>query len=140
VGTGRIDSDILDLKSKKVYNKNKKAGVIMNLSLKVDLLVKEILDKFKELLLKRVRLYKMILFGSRARGDYSPSSDMDVVVILEDIYDEEIIDYVSDCAWEASFGKGIVVVPVVFSKDEWENSPESSSLLVQAVEKEGLAV
>jgi predicted nucleotidyltransferase len=36
---------------------------------------KTILDKFKTLLAARVSVYKLILFGSRARGDAAPSSD-----------------------------------------------------------------
>jgi predicted nucleotidyltransferase len=103
-------------------------------------LEKEILKRFKVLLLKRLPIYKIVLFGSRARGDATPYSDMDVVVITEKPLDEREIDYVSDCAWEAGFEKGIVVVPVVFSKDEWENSPERYSLLAQAVEMEGIAI
>lgn len=101
---------------------------------------KEILAKFKLLVSKRVSIYKMILFGSRARGDADQYSDMDVAVILNEPVEEKDIDYVSDCAWEAGFEYGIVVVPVVFTRDEWENSPERSSLLVQAVEMEGVAV
>lgn len=62
--------------------------------------------------------------------------DMDIVVITEKALNEQEIDYVSDCAWEAGFESGIVVVPVVFSKEEWENSPERYSLLAQAVEAE----
>lgn len=103
-------------------------------------LEKKILETFKTLLLKRVLLYKMILFGSRARGDASPYSDMDVLVILDTPSGEQDIDYVSDCAWEAGFEHGIVVVPVVFSKEEWENSPERYSLLAQAVEMEGVSI
>ena len=101
---------------------------------------KEVLDRFKALLLERVRLYKLILFGSRARGDADPYSDMDLVVILNDPPDEKARNDVSDCAWEAGFEHGIVVVPVVFSRDEWENGPERHSLFVQAVETEGVPV
>ncbi|HLE39885.1 MAG TPA: nucleotidyltransferase domain-containing protein [Nitrospirota bacterium] len=101
-------------------------------------LEKSVLDKFKALLLKRVSLYKLILFGSRARGDAEPSSDMDVLVILEGSPAENDYDYVSDCAWEAGFEYGIVVVPVVFTRTEWENSPERYSLLARAVEREGV--
>jgi DNA polymerase sigma len=99
---------------------------------------KEVLDKFKALLQERVRLYKLILFGSRARGDASPFSDIDVVVILDDASGERDFDTVSDCAWEAGFSKGIVVVPVTFTREEWESSPERYSLLAQAVEAEGV--
>ena len=99
---------------------------------------KAVLDRFKTLLLRRVRLHKMILFGSRARGDADPYSDMDVVVVLDSPSNEEERDYVSNCAWEAGFEQGIVVVPVVFSRNEWENGPERHSLLVQAVSREGV--
>jgi len=99
-----------------------------------------ILNKFKKLLLDKIKVHKIILFGSRARGDSGPYSDMDVVVILNNSSEESDYDYVSDCAWESGFEYGIVIVPVVFTREEWENSPERYSLLVQAVDAEGVAV
>lgn len=101
---------------------------------------KKVLETFKALLLKQFSLHKIILFGSRARGDATPYSDMDIVVILDKTPDEQDMDYVSDCAWEAGFENGIVIVPIVFSKEEWENSPERYSLLAQAVEMEGVSI
>lgn len=106
----------------------------------MDAIEKKVLDTFKGLLLKRVSPYKMILFGSRARGDAAPYSDMDVLIVLDKAPNEQDTDYISDCAWEAGFEQGIVVVPVVFSKDEWENSPERYSLLAKAVEMEGVPI
>lgn len=82
----------------------------------------------------------MILFGSRARGDATEYSDMDVLIILNNAPDDNDLDFISGCAWEAGFEYGIVVVPVVFSKDEWENSPERYSLLAMAVEMEGVPI
>ncbi len=35
---------------------------------------------------------------------------------------------------------GIVVVPVVFTRTEWESGPERQSLFVRAVETEGILV
>jgi len=98
----------------------------------------QILDTFKRLLVERVKVYKLILFGSRARGDAGPYSDMDIVAVLDNSSDESDFDYVSDCAWEAGFEHGIVIVPVVFTQEEWEESPERYSLLAQAVETEGV--
>lgn len=100
----------------------------------------KIIESFKALLQRNVSIHKIILFGSRARGDASLYSDMDVVVITDNTLNEQEMDYVSDSAWESGFEYGIVVVPVVFSKDEWENSPERYSLLAQAVEMEGVPV
>jgi len=104
----------------------------------MDKIERTVLDTFKQLLSRRGKLQRLILFGSRARGDASPQSDMDVVVVLDDSANEEDFDYVSDSAWEAGFEYGIVIVPVVFTRSEWEDSPERYSLLAQAVEAEGV--
>lgn len=101
---------------------------------------KKTLKIFKALSLKRVLLYKMILFGLRASGDAMPYSDMDIVVILNKAPDKYDLDYISDCAWEAGFENGIAVVVVVFSREEWEDSPERYSLLAQDVEAEGVLI
>ena len=105
----------------------------------------------KAVLRQCMAVHKVVL-RSRARGRGGmpiPISDMDVAVILEDKPDQATRDLVSECAWEAGFAVvpycrkgdvGIVVVPVVFSRHEWENGPERSSLLGQAVDAEGVVV
>lgn len=90
--------------------------------------------------MERLPIYRMILFGSRARGESEHFSDMDVAVILDGQMDEPTQDVISDCAWEAGFEEGIVVVPVVFSREEWEMGPERHSLLVQAIGDEGISL
>ena len=101
---------------------------------------KAVLDQFKALVRTRARLHQMFVFGSRARGDADPDSDLDVVVILEGSSTPKSRNLVSECAWEVGFDQAIVIVPVVFSRDEWENGPERSSLLALAVEREGIDV
>jgi predicted nucleotidyltransferase len=100
----------------------------------------EILNRLKRLLQKRVQLYKIILFGSRARGDAEPDSDMDVLVILDEPGTPEKFEAVSECAWEAGFDEGIVVVPVMVSRTNWETGPEKASLLAIAVREEGVTI
>lgn len=100
---------------------------------------RRIVRSFRALVESRTPVYKMIVFGSRARGEAAPDSDLDIVVVIDGTANEETADIVSDAAWEAGFSDGIVVVPIVYSRDEWENSPERYSLLVQAVEAEGVA-
>lgn len=99
-----------------------------------------VLKRFRGMLSQRIRLHKLIVFGSRARGDADPDSDMDVIVVVDGVCDQETRSWVSESAWEAGFEVGIVVVPVVFSKDEWETGPERYSLLVRAVERDGVPV
>lgn len=98
---------------------------------------KNILKSFINLMTAKVNLNKVILFGSRARGDAEPDSDMDVLVIVDELTEGKE-DYISECAWEAGFEYGIVLVPVVFTVDEWENGPERFSLLAEAIRSEGV--
>lgn len=98
---------------------------------------KKILNNFALLVKEKLSVHRIAMFGSRARGDADPDSDMDVLVVVNDI-SPELEDYISECAWEAGFEHGIVIVPVVFSRDEWENGPERYSLLAEAIRAEGL--
>ncbi len=100
----------------------------------------KILKKFKSLLQKKLDVYKVVLFGSRARGDHTEYSDMDVLVVLNSATNESDLEYVSECSWAAGFEHGIVIVPIVYSREVWENSPERASLLALAVEKEGVQI
>ena len=97
---------------------------------------KHILQTFKHLLEQRVHLNTFALFGSRARGDSGRYSDMDVLVVVDQL-DSPTADYISDCAWESSFGSGIVVVPVSYSRSEWEGI-ESQSLLAANIRADGV--
>ena len=99
-----------------------------------------VLEQLKGLIARRAPIHKVILFGSRARGDADADSDLDVVVILDGDVDDALKDHVSDCTWEAGFDHGIVVVPLVYGRREWEEGPERSSLLARGVEADGVLV
>jgi len=99
----------------------------------------EILKKFRMLLSQKIQVNQIILFGSRARGDAEPDSDMDVLVIVENKTDE-VEDFVSNCAWEAGVYSGIVICPIVYSAEEWFNSPIQHSLLAKSIESEGMSL
>jgi DNA polymerase sigma len=99
---------------------------------------KAILKRFRQLVSGRLRIRELTLFGSRARGEAAPHSDMDVLLVVDGPVDAAAEDFVSDCAWEAGFEHGVVLVPVVFSRDQWERGPERSSLLAKAVRAEGV--
>ena len=90
-----------------------------------------ILERFKVLVAERVALHKLVVFGSRARGDADLDSDLDLLVLVEGPAGQTTRDWISDCAWEAGFDSGIVIVPVVYGRAEWERGPERYSLLVR---------
>lgn len=99
----------------------------------------KVVERFKELVSKKVKAHEVRVFGSRARRDATWESDLDVFVVVEHL-DHSIEKYISDCAWEAGFEDGIVVVPISISIDKLKNSPVRESAFIKSVYREGVAV
>jgi hypothetical protein len=99
-----------------------------------------ILERLKLRLSQRLSLHRVILFGSRARGDADAESDMDVLVVLNNSVNPWEEEYVRECAWEAGVEQGIVLVPLTVARSEWEEGPLSSSLLAIGVAQDGVAI
>jgi uncharacterized protein len=106
----------------------------------LDIRDKLILEHFKNLLLENgVPLHRLVLFGSRARGDAETESDYDVLVVVAQL-SRQIRTTISRCAWEAGFNECLVIVPVVVTTEDIEQTPLRSSLLMQAIREEGVTI
>lgn len=87
-------------------------------------------------------LLKIVLFGSRARGDAHPESDVDVAVVLKDIQDRGADrNRLADIAYEAIVETYVDVQAVAVSQNEWEHpdlhrNPE----LIRAIKRDGMSI
>ncbi len=84
--------------------------------------VLNIIDRFKNILeRKKVRVNKIILFGSYARGNYNEDSDIDLVIISDDFETMnywERIDFLTDAIYE-------IFEPIEalsYTQSEWEKN------------------
>ena len=75
-----------------------------------------VLERLKAKIAERLPLSRLVLFGSRARGDADPDSDMDILVVLDGPVGRPAEQYVRLCAWELSFEQGIILVPITVSR------------------------
>jgi len=98
-----------------------------------------IVKRFKELVSQKVKVCRLLVFGSRARGDAEPYADLDLLVEIEHPQ-PGVRKWISECAWEAGFPSGVVVAPVVYTKDELQRHPARFSCFLKIVFKEGVAV
>jgi predicted nucleotidyltransferase len=98
-----------------------------------------VLEKFKSLVAQKAKVLEIRVFGSRARGDATPESDLDVLVVV-DYLDHSIERYISDCAWEAGFPEDVIVMPILISMDTLKNSPMRESVFIKNVFREGITV
>ena len=69
---------------------------------------------------------QIILYGSRARGDYRDDSDWDVIVILDKppMPHYERSEIACDL-WQKGLDVGEEINAFVFTKDQWNSAPPS---------------
>ncbi len=93
----------------------------------------------EELLAAGVPVRQLLLYGSRARGDHSPESDMDVCLVLES-FSPAVEESINRIAWQVGFDAGVVISTIEFTAAELRDSPLRSSPLVKTIKKEGVAI
>jgi predicted nucleotidyltransferase len=83
--------------------------------------------------------FKMILFGSRARGDYSESSDVDVAILVRELTREmkrRILDQVAEI--ELEYLRPVSVF--VLSEEEFEHLKKRERRIAIEIERDGIAL
>ena len=87
-------------------------------------------------------IVKVVLFGSRARGDACAESDLDVAVVLKDIRDRSTDrNLLADIAYEAIMETYMDVQSLTISRDEWDH-PERhrNPELIRAIKRDGVII
>ena len=83
------------------------------------------------------RLVSVTLFGSRARGDAGPHSDLDVVVVLSSV-DLDIRKEVRHLAVEVWLEHGIYISTRVWDRAHWHKLEELRTTFYQNIRRDGV--
>ena len=98
-----------------------------------------VIEKFKQLVSRKVTVFELRVFGSRARGNATEESDLDVLVVVDRL-DHSTEKYISECAWEAGFHADVLIMPVAVSIGTVKNGPLRESVFIKNVYREGVSV
>lgn len=79
----------------------------------------------------------VILFGSKARGDYDAESDVDLLLVLPDV-SLSLRDHVRDIAADVSLDYSTYLSTRVWSKAYFEEQTRIKTSLFQEVKKDGV--
>ncbi len=83
---------------------------------------------------------QIVLYGSQARGQGGPESDMDLLVLLKEEVTAEKKRVIQDALYEIGLAEDLVISTIVRSCDAW-NSPISQAMpLYRVIQEEGLQV
>ncbi len=99
----------------------------------------EIAREAKERLSQQIPVFDLRLFGSRARGDDTPESDLDIYIETVSLSRQQH-QIISDILWEIGFENGVVIAPIIFSREDIENGPLLASPIYKAIMREGIPV
>jgi predicted nucleotidyltransferase len=97
--------------------------------------VSDFVDRLRQYHPKRV--LQTILFGSKARGDSTPESDIDILIIVDD-EDWRFSHAISDLAADVSLEYDVLIGPRVIGRERWERMTRRRSGLYRAVAAEGI--
>ena len=65
-----------------------------------------------------------ILYGSEARGDARPDSDIDVLILLDGEHrDLKRENHLSDELYDIELSSGVLISPMIMLRKQWENRP-----------------
>ena len=99
------------------------------------------LDAYKDALNKRhpEAVKEMVVYGSKARGQAHPDSDLDVLLIVKD----DAAALKRDLRWIGYLlaAKTDVLPSILaYTEEEWENRRRSGSTFRKAVERDGVRI
>jgi predicted nucleotidyltransferase len=98
---------------------------------------RRIVREFQRRLVAIVPVLDLRVFGSRARGDATPESDLDVFIELEE-FTPELRQRISELAWEVGFKMDRVISTVVTTRADLDRGAMGANPLILNVEREGV--
>jgi len=96
------------------------------------------LDRLKEALRRDFGLVKLVLYGSKARGDANKDSDIDVLAVLKREVDWRTKRAIYDVCLDVGLEHDVLIQPVVLSESAYESSRLRVTPLLQNIAAEGV--
>lgn len=94
----------------------------------------DVVEQIKKVVHEVAPTAKAILFGSEARGDARPDSDIDLLILMDgDKLSLECEEAVTLPLYELELKTGIAINPIVMLKKLWDNRPFKTPFYVNVV-------
>jgi len=99
------------------------------------------LDEFKDNLnnIFKNRIKTMLLYGSKARGDYNRTSDIDVFILIEE-GGYEVRDQIADMSYDIFLKYEVLISPRVININEYEVLNRWQTAFIKNLQRDGIKI
>jgi uncharacterized protein len=91
------------------------------------------------ILRERFPVEEIVLYGSKARGTDDSESDIDLLVITSFPVSWRERRSITDSLFDLQIERGVVISPLVISRDEWSNGVYQVLPIRREIERDGAA-
>jgi predicted nucleotidyltransferase len=98
---------------------------------------KKIAQELRKRLAQGVQIEDFRVYGSRARGEATPDSDLDVYLVVTELT-PALRRWIDEIAWEIGFARDRVISTLVTTRRGLEQGPFGAQPVVRAIEREGI--
>ncbi|WP_016953750.1 nucleotidyltransferase family protein [Anabaena sp. PCC 7108] len=100
---------------------------------------RKIVSEFRSQLEAIIPILDLRVFGSKARGDATEESDLNVFIKVAEL-DRSCREKISDLAWEVGFKYDLVISTFVVTEAQVETGAMGASPLLSKVLQEGISI
>jgi len=100
----------------------------------------KLFSKIKEIVYEDYPASKIILFGSRCRGDNNVLSDWDILIIVNENLEESNKIELHNRIYEVELKTGEILNSIIHTTREWNTPLMQSTPFFKNVQKEGVSI
>ncbi|MCP2519535.1 nucleotidyltransferase domain-containing protein [Candidatus Aminicenantes bacterium AC-708-M15] len=101
---------------------------------------KDALRELKKKLSKIFPNIEIIIFGSKARGDFEPESDIDLLILIDNEVDTTIEEKINEVIYDIELKYNVVFGKIIESKKFWNSPHHIITPIHKYIEKEGIVI
>ena len=112
------------------------------------IIVNEMLDSIDSEIARQIRycieqitpIQRLVVYGSRARGDYAQDSDLDIFIEVPGLLTNKLRREISEVAWEIGLKNDRVISTFVATTQSIQSGAVGANPILHAIDLEGIPV
>jgi predicted nucleotidyltransferase len=98
------------------------------------------IEELKKIILGSYPDAEIILFGSKARGDFSEDSDIDVLILLYADVNSKLEEKIIGDIYDIELKYELLFGPIIINTNEWHNDYKGNPFFKENIQRDGMII